>query len=354
MLAYRKASDQYQAPTTVSCHRPLLIIFIHLLSSSPLITGYFYAFQFNTCRFLNKACIIRNREKDLNTDGSASDPWNLCTVDQVEDFKSLVKVMPIWSTGIMNAVTISQQTFPVLQAKTMDRHLSPKFQIPAGSFSIFGFLALTIWIAIYDRILVPLLARFTKRPRGLSLKQRIGIGLVLSGLGTAVSAMVEHARRNTAIRQGFSENGHALVNMSAMWLVPQHCIAGVAEAFCAIGQIEFYYSEFPKSMSSIGIALFSLGLAFGNLAGSLIVESLDKFSRIGGKESWVANNINKAHYDYYYWVLTILSLLNFFYYIYCSWAYGYCKEEEEALALKKGEAIEEKDDPKSRELSMLM
>eukprot|EP00268_Persea_americana_P054500 TRINITY_DN6241_c0_g2_i3.p1 TRINITY_DN6241_c0_g2~~TRINITY_DN6241_c0_g2_i3.p1 ORF type:complete len:585 (+),score=95.96 TRINITY_DN6241_c0_g2_i3:52-1806(+) len=305
-------------------------------------------------RFLNKACIIRNHEKDINPDGSASNPWNLCTVDQVEVFKSLVKVMPIWSAGIMNAVTINQHSFPVLQASTMDRHLSPKFEIPPGSFGVFALLALSIWVAIYDRMLVPLLARFTKRPRGLSVKQRMGAGVILASVATAVAALVERARRNTAIQQGVSENKYALVNMSAMWLVPQQCLTGVAEAFNAIGQIEFYYSEFPKSMASIGVALFSLSMAVGNLVGVLIVQIVDKFSRIGGKESWVADNLNKGHYDYYYWILSLLCAINFPYFLYCSWAYGYCNEELEAMALKKGEANEEEAAHKSTELPILL
>lgn len=48
-----------------------------------------------------------------------------------------------------------------------------------------------------------------------------------------------------------SNNPHAVIDMLAMWLVPQHCINGLAEALNAIGQIEFFYSEFPRNMSSI-------------------------------------------------------------------------------------------------------
>ena len=51
--------------------------------------------------------------------------------------------------------------------------------------------------------------------------------------------------------------------MSAMRLVPQHCLTGLAEALNLIGQIKFYYSEFPKTMSSIGVSLLALGLGFG-------------------------------------------------------------------------------------------
>lgn len=88
-------------------------------------------------RFLNKACIVGNVEEELTPDGVALDPWNLCTVNQVEELKSLIKVIPIWSTGIMMSVTTTQLTFPVLQAGSMDRHITSNFQVPAGSFGTF-------------------------------------------------------------------------------------------------------------------------------------------------------------------------------------------------------------------------
>ncbi|XP_059635913.1 protein NRT1/ PTR FAMILY 1.1-like [Cornus florida] len=273
-------------------------------------------------RFLNKACIIRNPDKDLASDGSALEPWKLCTIQQVEELKALIKVIPIWSTGIMAAVTISQHAFPVLQATTMDRRFISNFKIPAASFTAFAILTLTVWVAIYDRVIVPLISKYTNRPSGLSLKQRMGIGLFLSIVATAVSALVERTRRGRAIEEGLAEHPEKLVNMSAMWLVPQHCLTGLAEAFNIIGQIQFYYSQCPKSMASIAVALFALGMAFGNLVASLIVSVVDDVSKRGGNESWVSNNLNKGHYDYYYWILSILCFVNFFYFLFCSWAYG--------------------------------
>ncbi|KAK6774430.1 hypothetical protein RDI58_029669 [Solanum bulbocastanum] len=243
-------------------------------------------FPSNKLRFLNKACIIRNPEKDLNpNNGISTIQWNICTIQQVEEFKSLLKVLPIWSTSIMIAVTISQHAFPVLQANTMDRHLSKgsNFQIPASSYGAFGILTLTTWLAFYDRVLVPWISRFTRKPRGLSFKQRMGIGLLLSCAAQVVAALVERERRSRALDQGLADHPLSQVDMSAMWLVPQHCLTGLAEAFNAIGQIEFYYSQFPKSMASIGVALFSLGMGFGNLVGSLIVEIVDHVSSRGGK-----------------------------------------------------------------------
>ncbi|KAK4481226.1 hypothetical protein RD792_012109 [Penstemon davidsonii] len=279
-------------------------------------------------RFLNKACIIRNSEKDLNPDGSSSNPWTLCSVLQVEVLKSLIKLIPIWSTGIMIGVTISQHTFPVLQANTLNRGLFSNFKIPPASFGLFGILTLTIWVAVYDRIIVPRLSKHPTKLQGIPVKTRIGIGLFISCLATAAAALVERTRRARALHEGLADTPKAQVNMSAMWLIPQHCLAGLAEAFNAIGQIELYYSQFPKSMASIAVALFALGMAIANLCGSLIVNIVDFVSKSGGKESWVSSNLNKGHYDYYYWILTCLSVVNLFYFVLCSRGYKCCEQEK--------------------------
>ncbi|XP_026458619.1 protein NRT1/ PTR FAMILY 1.2-like [Papaver somniferum] len=160
----------------------------------------------NNLRFLDKACIIRNPdEENLKPDGSTRKPWSLCTVDQVEHLKALMRVIPIWSTGIMVSVIVGQNSFFILQAKTMNKHITSSFRFPAGSFMVFTILTYTIWC---------------KR----------------------------------AIKHGISKLVHAVVDTSAFWLVPQHCLIGVAEAFNFIAQIKFYYTQFPKSMASIAVA----------------------------------------------------------------------------------------------------
>jgi hypothetical protein len=84
-----------------------------------------------------------------------------------------------------------------------------------------------------------------------------------------------HGRgRAAAIAEGlrdFGPHSGRTVHMSAMRLVPQHCLTGLADALNLIGQIEFFYAEFPKTMSSIGVSLLALGMGFGAVLGSAIV-----------------------------------------------------------------------------------
>ncbi|KAK4395230.1 protein NRT1/ PTR FAMILY 1.2 [Sesamum angolense] len=276
-------------------------------------------------RFLNKACIIRNPQ-DVSPTGVSVNRWNLCTIEQVEELKALIKVIPLWSTGIMVAINISQSSFPALQASSMNRHISSGFEIPAGSFGMFTIITLTIWIVLYDRVIIPLASKIAGKKIHLGVRQRMGIGIFLSGLAMMVSGIVEHVRRKKAIEQGLAGNPHGVVNMSALWLVPQNCLTGLAEAFNAIGQTEFYYSEFPKSMSSIASSLFGVGMAIGNLLASVVLSTVDSATKNGGKESWVSSNINKGHYDFYYWLLAAMTFINLIYFLCCSWIYGPCVE----------------------------
>lgn len=131
----------------------------------------------------------------------------------------------------------------------------------------------------------------------------MGIGLFCSFLSMVVAGIVEHIRRQRAIHQGLLDQPNGLVNMSAYWLVLQHVFSGLAEAFNAIGQTEFYYSEFPQSMSSIASCLFGLGMAVANLLASVILSTVANVTKKGGKEGWISSNINRGHYESYYWFL---------------------------------------------------
>ncbi|KAJ0523605.1 putative proton-dependent oligopeptide transporter family [Helianthus annuus] len=124
--------------------------------------------------FLNKACLIQN-PKDVTSDGFASNPWRPCTIEQVEELKSLIRVLPLWSSGLMMSINVSQSSFPVLQAKTMDRHLgSSAFQIPPGSFPFFTIGTIAIWVILYDRVIIPCLSKILQKQVHLGVKFRMG------------------------------------------------------------------------------------------------------------------------------------------------------------------------------------
>ena len=83
--------------------------------------------------------------------------------------------------------------------------------------------------------------------------QRIGAGIFLSIVSMIVSAIVEDHRRSLALTKplpGIRTRGD-VSSMSGFWLIPQLAIAGLAEAFTAIGLVEFYYKRFPENIVRI-------------------------------------------------------------------------------------------------------
>ena len=130
-----------------------------------------------------------------------------------------------------------------------------------------------------------------------------------------------------------------------MKLVPQHCLTGLAEGLNLIGQIEFYYSEFPNTMSSIGVSLLALGLGFGAVLGSAIVGIIGAGTRSGGHDGWLPNNLNRGHYDYYYLVLAVLCAANVVYFVVCGWAYG--EEGQNRVVAADAEAEDEVEEHKA-------
>ncbi|GKV16227.1 hypothetical protein SLEP1_g26899 [Rubroshorea leprosula] len=212
-------------------------------------------------RFLNKACIIRNPQQDIAPNASAINPWRLCTIGQVEELKALLRVLPLWSTGIMLSINNSQNSFPLLQASSMDRHISKNFEIPAASFGSSGFMiTMVIWIIPYDRVILPMASKIKHKPVRLDVKLRMGIGLFLSSMAMVTSAIVENIRRKKPIQEGYLNNSNAVLDMSAMWLIPQYCLLGLAEAFNGIAQSEFFYPPKKHVKYSFFSALIRNGL----------------------------------------------------------------------------------------------
>ena len=111
--------------------------------------------------------------------------------------------------------------------------------------------------------------------------------------------------------------------LSAMWLSPYMILGGISEAFLAIAQNEFLYSELPKSMSSVATTLSGLGLAASSIVSSWIITVVD----IATCRSWITEDIDEGHLDYYYWLVAALSLLNVLYFVWCSKGYGKCKSD---------------------------
>ncbi|KAF7124548.1 hypothetical protein RHSIM_Rhsim12G0129200 [Rhododendron simsii] len=270
-------------------------------------------------RFLNKAAVITDGE--VKPDGSRSNPWTLCSVQQIEEVKCLIKIVPIWASGIICFTSMAQQgTFTVSQALKTDRHLGPTFQIPPGSLVIISMITVGLWVPFYDRVLVPALRKITKLDSGITLLQRIGIGIAFSILSMVAAGLVEKMRRDSAVSHGRKDG---VAPISVLWLAPQLILMGFSEAFSFIGQIEFYYKEFPENMRSVANSLFFVTAAGSNYLSSFLVALVHGVTGRHGRPDWLTNDINQGRVDYFYYVIAAMGVLNMGYFLIVSRRYHY-------------------------------
>uniref|UniRef100_A0A2P2NH66 Protein NRT1/ PTR FAMILY 8.1-like n=1 Tax=Rhizophora mucronata TaxID=61149 RepID=A0A2P2NH66_RHIMU len=271
-------------------------------------------------KFFDKAAV----ETETEIVKGDKDPWRLCTVTQVEELKSIIRVLPIWATGIVFSTVYSQMsTMFVLQGNTMDQHIGPHFKIPSASLSLFDTLSVIFWVPVYDQIIIPYARKFTGNERGFTQLQRMGIGLVISIIAMIVAGLLEVRR----LKYVQSHNYYDLeyIPMSIFWQVPQYFLIGCAEVFAFIGQLEFFYDQAPDAMRSLCSALSLTTNALGNYLSTLLVTIVTKITTRNGNLGWIPNNLNRGHLDYFYWLLAILSLLNFLVYLWISRWYIYKK-----------------------------
>ncbi|KAG5035968.1 Protein NRT1/ PTR FAMILY 5.1 [Glycine soja] len=268
-------------------------------------------------RFLDKAAIKESRI-------DASNPP--CTVTQVETNKLILGMLGIWLLIIIpsNFWAVEVTVF-VKQGTTMERNLGQNFHIPAASLWSFVVVTILICLPIYDRYFVPFMRRRTGLPRGVKMLHRIAIGVAIQIMAAVVMYAVE-IRRMKVIREKHITGAEEVVPMSIFWVLPQHVILGLANTFLMAGLLEFFYDQSPEEMKVLGTAFYTSTIAAGKYSNSLLVSMIDKFSRKVSGKSWLGNNLNDCHLDYYYALLFVISALNFAVFLWVQRGYIYKKE----------------------------
>ncbi|KOM58157.1 hypothetical protein LR48_Vigan11g119100 [Vigna angularis] len=264
-------------------------------------------------RCLNKAALIGDNELDAG--GSVKHPWRLCSIHQVEEVKCLIKMLPIWASGILCLIPVVQQgTFPVSQALKMDRHLGANFTLPPATYNVVSLITVIIFLLCFDLFLQPVLAKVTENEEGLTSLQKIVIGDICSVLTMLCAGLVEWRRRDLAISHGAPDG---VVPMNAMWLAPQFVFLGLCEILTVVGHTQFYSTESPENMKSIGNSLQFLVMAFSIYVGTLMVNVVNKVTRKHGGIDWLNDDINAGRLDYYYFLLAGFASLNLVYILLC-------------------------------------
>lgn len=271
-----------------------------------------------TNRFLDRAAIISAEETNSLLDkGQKPNPWYLCTVTQVEEVKCILRLLPVWFCTIFSSVVFIQMlSLFVEQGATMDRTFL-KFQIPPASMTAFDIISTSAFIMLFDILIVPLYVKVMKRdPKPPSELRRIGIGLVIAIIALTIAGFVERKRLRLA-----SDNGKETSSLSIFWQTPQYVLVGVSEAFVYVAQMEFFASQTPDGLKSLGMGLSMSSSALGSFVANIILTVVMKITSSHGRPGWVPPNLNDGHLDWFFFLSAFLTAIDLVLYVVCAKRY---------------------------------
>ncbi|GJM98106.1 hypothetical protein PR202_ga15083 [Eleusine coracana subsp. coracana] len=266
--------------------------------------------------FLNRAVIGQQQQQSA---GSLLP----CSVQEVEDVKIVLMVLPIFfSTIMLNCCLAQLSTFSVEQAATMDTRVG-NLRVPPASLPVFPVTFIIILAPVYDHAIVPFARRLTRTEMGISHLQRIGTGLVLSVLAMAVAAVVEVKRKHVAADAGMLDSTKPLP-ITFFWIAFQYLFLGSADLFTLAGLLEFFFSETPPRMRSLATSLSWASLALGYYLSSVLVSIVNSATGRGGHAPWLHGaSLNHYRLERFYWLMCVLSALNYLFFLFWAIRYKY-------------------------------
>lgn len=140
----------------------------------------------------------------------------------------------------------------VLQAAKMDLQFAGITWI-ASQIQALNAIMILAFIPIFQYLIYPAIDKVFP----LTPLRKIGLGLIVTGLSFFVSAWIE-----TQISAGLRPN--------IGWQIPAYALLSAGEVMVSITALEFAYTQAPKHMKSIVMALYLLSVSAGNAFTALV------------------------------------------------------------------------------------
>jgi peptide/histidine transporter 3/4 len=241
--------------------------------------------------------------------------WTLCSVIEVEETKSVIRMIPMWTTFIICGLVLSiGNTYFLEQGNHMNRHLG-RLKIPLPFFLVLYDSTKYVCIELYASIKVAF-KRFGP-PIG------IGLAMVFSVLCCITAAKMEFRRIGVIRRHNLLDKPKDNIPMTLFLLLPQFLLLAALEGFSHAGITDFFASQAPPSMKNY-LMHFTNGVLGVGIAGStLSVYIVGKVSENNGKSNWFRYTLNKSRLDKYYWTLAALSGANLVVFVVVACLYSY-------------------------------
>ncbi|KAL3828145.1 hypothetical protein ACJIZ3_016947 [Penstemon smallii] len=274
---------------------------------------------------LDKAAIITEEDRR-----GPANPWRLCTVTQVEEAKCIIRMLPIWLCTIIYSVVFTQMaSLFVEQGDVMNSKIG-NFHLPAASMSAFDICSVLLCTGIYRSILVPLASKLSGNPSGLTELQRMGVGLIIGMLSMVAAGITEIERLRRVVPHEHKSS------LSIFWQVPQYVLVGASEVFMYVGQLEFFNGQAPDGIKSFGSSLCMASISLGNFVSSLLVNMVMGITTKNNKPGWIPSDLNTGNMDRFYFLIAILTAVDFFVYMgFAKWYKGLNVENSDEDVLNR-------------------
>ncbi|XP_011094986.1 protein NRT1/ PTR FAMILY 5.5 isoform X2 [Sesamum indicum] len=274
-------------------------------------------------RCLDKAAILiptkprEEQEKNM---------WRLCTVTEVEETKTIIRMIPVWMTFILCGVVSSIGfTYFVEQLDHLN-HKVGRLTVPSVALLWFYEQAQNQCTKLY--------AKFSNAlgesgSRKFAPSFGIAVSMILAILCCITAAKVENRRLGVVQKHGLVDKPDETVPMTMFWLLPQFVLLGAFNGIFNYSTICFFIDQSPATTRNYLPFFISGVFGVGILGSVLSVFVVGKVSESRGKMNWFQHNLNGSRLDKYYWTLAWLMAINLVIFVVVGVFYRYRESELE-------------------------
>ncbi|ESQ52464.1 hypothetical protein EUTSA_v10016530mg [Eutrema salsugineum] len=273
----------------------------------------------SSLRCLDKAAMILQTE---SLEQQRKNRWRLCRVTEVEQTKSVVRTVPLFTTSLISGIVFSLgNTFFLEQANNLDSKFG-SWNLPLPLLLLFSEAA-----RLGSRELCVMAAKRNglghESPKQTKTPYGIPVSIILSIFCCAIAAHVESRRLKVVRTQGLLNE---TVPMSVFWLLPQYILLGSITGIYENSFALYLEETVPEELSQY-MVLFNVGLCGVGIMSNIALVSV--VGRVSGGR-WFQDTIDKSRLDNYYWVLTVLSMFNLLLYFSVTYRYTMCYKKDSA------------------------
>lgn len=154
----------------------------------------------------------------------------------------------------------------------------------------------------------------------------MGVGLIIGMMAMVAAGLTEMERLKRVVP------GEPVSSLSIFWQVPQYMLVGASEVFMYVGQLEFFNGQAPDGIKSFGSSLCMASISLGNFVSSLLVQMVMGITSRHDKPGWIPDDLNEGHMDRFYFLIGLLTIVDFVVYVACAKWYKCIKIGEECGA----------------------